>query len=84
MGIILGTIAGLAIGAVVVGASAAAGVPSHGLSVALAHIPPSVHGYTVVTAVKGSIAGGVAGGGIGAAVSAAAKGLATRVHPPIP
>src|SRR2546427_11317466 len=65
---------GAAIGAVVLGAASAAthgDVP--GLAIALQHIPPTTHGYEVVTAVKNALAGGAAGGGIGAAVSPVAK-----------
>src|SRR5438093_13636495 len=65
---------GAAIGAVALGAASAVthgDVP--GLAIALQHIPPTTHGYEVVTAVKNALAGGAAGGGIGAAVSARAK-----------
>src|SRR2546426_2066356 len=65
---------GAAIGAVALGAASAAthgDVP--GLAIALQHIPPTTHGYEVVTAVKNALAGGGAGGGNGAAVSPAAK-----------
>src|SRR2546426_10140897 len=66
---------GAAIGAVALGAASAAthgDVP--GLAIALQHIPPTTHGYEVVTAVKNALAGGAAGGGIGAAVSPGPKG----------
>ncbi len=66
---------GAAVGAVALGAAAAAthgDIP--GLAIALQHIPPTTHGYDVVTAVKNALAGGAAGGGIGAAVAAVAKG----------
>src|SRR2546427_7089756 len=56
---------GAAIGAVALGAASAAthgDVP--GLAIALQHIPPTTHGYEVVTAVKNALAGGAAGGGI--------------------
>src|SRR5256886_17546406 len=59
---------GAAIGAVALGAASAAthgDVP--GLAIALQHIPPTTHGYEVVTAVKNALAGGAAGGGNGAA-----------------
>src|SRR2546426_4221737 len=62
---------GAAIGAVALGAASAAthgDVP--GLAIALQHIPPTTHGYEVVTAVKNALAGGAAGGGNGAASSA--------------
>src|SRR2546426_3690134 len=65
---------GAAIGAVALGAASAAthgDVP--GLAIALQHIPPTTHGYEVVTAVKNALAGGAAGGGIRAAGSAVAK-----------
>src|SRR2546430_9163355 len=55
---------GAAIGAVALGAASAAthgDVP--GLAIALQHIPPTTHGYEVVTAVKNALAGGAAGGG---------------------
>src|SRR2546422_1118746 len=76
---------GAAIGAVVLGAASAAthgDVP--GLAIALQHIPPTTHGYEVVTAVKNALAGGAAGGGIGAARAPAAEtraqGAATPGH----
>jgi len=76
---------GAAIGAVAVGAASAVthgDVP--GLAIALQHIPPTTHGYEVVTAVKNALAGGAAGGGIGAAVAAiakvGAKGAAAAAH----
>src|SRR2546425_1224874 len=50
---------GAAIGAVALGAASAAthgDVP--GLAIALQHIPPTTHGYEVVTAVKNALAGG--------------------------
>ncbi len=64
-----------AVGAVALGAASAAthgDIP--GLAIALQHIPPTTHGYEVVTAVKNALVGGAAGGGIGAAVAAVAKG----------
>src|SRR2546422_2353567 len=74
---------GAAIGAVALGAASAAthgDVP--GLAIALQHIPPTTHGYEVVTAVKNALAGGAAGGGIRAARAAGAqtrgKGAAAR------
>src|SRR2546422_768052 len=70
---------GAAIGAVVLGAASAAthgDVP--GLAIALQHIPPTTHGYEVVTAVKNALAGGAAGGGIGAAAASVVPfGVAT-------
>ena len=74
MSIALGAAIGAAIGAVALGAAAAAHGDIPGLTVALQHIPPDTHGYTVVSAVKSALLGGAAGGGIGAAVSAVAKG----------
>src|SRR2546428_6205101 len=68
---------GAAIGAVALGAASAAthgDVP--GLAIALQHIPPTTHGYEVVTAVKNPLAGGAAGGGIGAPVAAVPKARA--------
>ena len=70
---------GAAVGAVALGAASAAHGDIPGLSVALQHIPPTTHGYDVVTAVKNALAGGAAGGGIGAAVAAVAKG-ASAAH----
>ena len=68
---------GAAVGAVALGvASAAAHGDVPGLAIALQHIPPTTHGYEVVTAVKNALAGGAAGGGIGAAVAAVAKAAA--------
>jgi len=52
---------GAAIGAVALGAASAAthgDVP--GLAIALQHIPPTTHGYEVVTAVKNAGAKGAA------------------------
>src|SRR2546429_9482430 len=55
---------GAAIGAVALGtASAATHGDVPGLAIALQHIPPTTHGYEVVTAVKNALAGGAAGGG---------------------
>src|SRR2546429_1836229 len=80
---------GAAIGAIALGAASAAthgDVP--GLAIALQHIPPTTHGYEVVTAVKNALAGGAAGGGIGAGRCAAAEargqGAAHPAHPPPP
>src|SRR2546427_10549935 len=80
---------GAAIGAVALGAASAAthgDVP--GLAIALQHIPPTTHGYEVVTAVKNALAGGGAGGGIRASLSpvanAGAKGAAAAAHLPRP
>src|SRR2546430_16790664 len=57
---------GAAIGAVALGtASAATHGDVPGLAIALQHIPPTTHGYEVVTAVKNALAGGAAGGGNG-------------------
>lgn len=68
---------GAAFGAVALGAASAAtqgDIP--GLAVALQHIPPTAHGYDVVTAVRDALLGGATGAGIGAAVAAVAKGAA--------
>jgi hypothetical protein len=68
---------GAAVGAVALGAASAASqgdIP--GLGIALQHIPPSTHGYAVVTTVRDALLGGAAGAGIGAAVAAVAKGAA--------
>src|SRR2546422_11240026 len=80
---------GAAIGAVVLGAASAAthgDVP--GLAIALQHIPPTTHGYEVVTAGKNALAGRAAGGGIGAAAAAVAeaggKCAAAVAHQPPP
>src|SRR2546430_17610468 len=80
---------GAAIGAVALGAASAAthgDVP--GLAIALQHIPPTTHGYEVVTAVKNALAGGAAGGGNGATLSAGAEsgpeGAAGRAPPAAP
>src|SRR3989442_4605735 len=65
---------GAAIGAVALGAASAAthgDVP--GLAIALQHIPPTTHGYEVVTAVKNALAGGAAGGGSRPAAAARAE-----------
>lgn len=64
---------GAAVGAVALGAVSAAHGDVPGLSIALQHIPPTTHGFEVVTAVKNALVGGAAGGGIGAAVAAVAK-----------
>ncbi len=70
---------GAAAGAVALGTVSAVHGDPTGLANALAHIPPSTHGYAVVSAVKAAMAGGSAGaaggGGIGAAVAAVAKSL---------
>src|SRR2546429_9618920 len=78
---------GAAIGAVALGAASAAthgDVP--GLAIALQHIPPTTHGYEIVTAVKNALAGGAAGGGIGAAgfpgAESGAEGGAAAAPPP--
>src|SRR2546429_7696149 len=76
---------GAAIGAVALGAvSVATHGDAPGLAIALQHIPPTTHGYEVVTAVKNALGGGAAGGGIGAAVAAGAKvgakGAAAAAH----
>src|SRR2546428_4409633 len=76
---------GAAIGAVALGAASAAthgDVP--GLAIALQHIPPTTHGYEVVTAVKNALAGGAAGRGIGAAVAAVAEARAQGAVPRAP
>src|SRR2546422_7200549 len=78
---------GAAIGAVALGAASAAthgDVP--GLAIALQHIPPTTHGYEVVTAVKNALAGGAGGGGIGPGANGRSHdrtpGTATSPHPP--
>src|SRR2546428_1202034 len=76
---------GAAIGAVALGAASAAthgDVP--GLAIALQHIPPTTHGYEVVTAVKNALAGGAAGGGNGRSASSVAELRAHRAAPPAP
>src|SRR2546425_4749224 len=76
---------GAAIGAVALGAASAAthgDVP--GLAIALQHIPPTTHGYEVVTAVKNALAGGAAGGGNGAAGFSAPKTRGKRAAAPAP
>lgn len=74
----LGAALGAVIGAAIMGTASAAMGDITGLGVALSHIPPQAHGYTVVSAVSDALAGGAAGGGIGATVVAAAKGLIAR------
>lgn len=76
MGIILGTIIGAVVGAVALGAAAHTGTTIPGLTVALSHIPNTVHGYAVVSSVKSALLGGTGGGAIGAGISAVAKGAA--------
>src|SRR3989442_15605221 len=75
IGIGIAAAIGAAIGAVALGAvSVATHGDIPGLAIALQHIPPTTHGYDVVTAVKNALAGGAAGGGIGGAGSPPAKG----------
>ncbi len=68
---------GAAAGGVALGALSAVHGDPIGLATALAHIPPSTHGYAVVNAVQSALTGGSAGaaggGGIGAAIAAVAK-----------
>src|SRR3989442_13434785 len=80
---------GAAIGAVALGAASAAthgDVP--GLAIALQHIPPTTHGYEVMTSVKNALAGGAAGGGIRGAgcprAKTRGKGAATPAPQPRP
>src|SRR3989304_7912293 len=71
---------GAAVGAVAVGAASAVtqgDIPR--LAGALQHIPPSTHGYEVVTAGRDALLGAAAGGGIGAAVGAGGKGAAAAL-----
>ncbi len=78
MSIWLGAALGAVIGAVILGAASASMGDITGLGVALSHIPPQAHGYSVVSIVSDTLAGGAVGGGIGAAVATAAKGLIVR------
>ncbi len=73
MGIILGTVIGIAVGATALGLTGNSGAVIPGLTIALSHIPSTVHGYNVVSNVKDALVGGAGGGVIGAAVSAVAK-----------
>src|SRR2546426_5921252 len=71
IGIGIAAAIGAAIGAVALGAvSVATHGDAPGLAIALQHIPPTTHGYEVVTAVKNALAGGAAGGGGTAAAAA--------------
>jgi len=69
---------GATVGAVALGAESAAHGDIPGLSVALQHIPPTTHGYEVVSAVKSALVGAGAGAGIGASVAAVAKSLGAK------
>src|SRR5256886_16827478 len=85
IGIGIAAAIGAAIGAVALGAvSVATHGDAPGLAIALQHIPPTTHGYEVVTAVKNALAGGAAGGGIGAAGFVAAKAGAKAAGAPQP
>ncbi len=74
----LGAALGAVIGAAIMGTASASMGDITGLGVALSHIPPQSHGYTVVSAVFDALTGGATGGGIGAAVATAAKALIVR------
>ena len=82
MGILLGAIIGIAVGAVALGVAVNGGVSVPGLSIALSHIPSTVHGYAVVSTVKASVVGGAGGGVIGTGIAAAAKGAGAAAHAP--